>query len=216
MRELVEHYERCFEKHGDTAKGFDWPTEEDANRRYQVMLDVINYGPEIMYQQQPSFLDFACGTGKLLEYLTKNQHCVPRCAHPDYIGVDLSEKFIKTATNKFPATRFIKCDIDVPKEYECLPVVDYLVCNGLFTLKANIFNFTMGEFFKKTVSKFWNKVNIGVAFNVMDLEKVDKIRNDLFYQSYSDIGNLMRNLKCKNYIIRQNYGLYEFTVYMYK
>ena len=39
---IVAHYERCLEKHGDTYLGVDWPNREDADTRYEVMLEVIN------------------------------------------------------------------------------------------------------------------------------------------------------------------------------
>ena len=66
---IVQHYESCFEKYGDTHRGVDWPDEDDANTRYKIMLEVIkpqNNGPV-------SLLDFGCGTSHLYEYiLNKN------------------------------------------------------------------------------------------------------------------------------------------------
>lgn len=37
---IVEHYEKCFEKYGDNFKGVDWPNEKDTLIRYKVMLDI--------------------------------------------------------------------------------------------------------------------------------------------------------------------------------
>ena len=38
---LAKHYNECFEKHGDTHLGVDWPKYEDTLIRHQVMLDLI-------------------------------------------------------------------------------------------------------------------------------------------------------------------------------
>ena len=42
MDKLVKHYENCFHKHGDTPQGVDWPNKQDAETRYQVMLQGID------------------------------------------------------------------------------------------------------------------------------------------------------------------------------
>ena len=43
-KNLFQHYENCFETHGDNHKGVDWPNKEDAIKRYEIMLNIINYG----------------------------------------------------------------------------------------------------------------------------------------------------------------------------
>ena len=36
---IIEHYESCLAKHGDSHLGVDWPNARDAATRYGVMLD---------------------------------------------------------------------------------------------------------------------------------------------------------------------------------
>ena len=38
---IIEHYEACLARHGDSHLGVDWPNAADAETRYRVMLDVI-------------------------------------------------------------------------------------------------------------------------------------------------------------------------------
>ena len=40
-KNIFQHYENCFETHGDSHLGVDWPNKEDAVKRYEVMLNVI-------------------------------------------------------------------------------------------------------------------------------------------------------------------------------
>src|ERR1700740_959445 len=43
--EIVEHYESCLAKYGDTHLGVDWPKAQDAKTRYRVMLELIRSPP---------------------------------------------------------------------------------------------------------------------------------------------------------------------------
>ena len=38
---IIDHYEACLARHGDSHLGVDWPNAADAETRYRVMLDVI-------------------------------------------------------------------------------------------------------------------------------------------------------------------------------
>ena len=40
---IAKHYEKCFEINGDTCKGVDWPRQSEAENRYKVMLNVIDW-----------------------------------------------------------------------------------------------------------------------------------------------------------------------------
>ena len=37
---LMEHYEKCLKRYGDTNRGVDWPNKHDASIRYNVMIDI--------------------------------------------------------------------------------------------------------------------------------------------------------------------------------
>lgn len=52
---IIKHYESCFEKHGDSHLGMDWPNTEDVFTRFQIMLDSVKE-----YNEQVSILDFTC------------------------------------------------------------------------------------------------------------------------------------------------------------
>ena len=43
--ELVDYYREFLTKHGDSHKGMDWPSQEAAEIRYGVMLDVMRGRP---------------------------------------------------------------------------------------------------------------------------------------------------------------------------
>ena len=55
---IINHYEACYEEHGDSHLGLDWPNKKDTITRFSVMLDVI-----LDKTNKTSLLDFGCGTG---------------------------------------------------------------------------------------------------------------------------------------------------------
>ena len=57
--------------------------------------------------------------------------------------------------------------------------------------------------------------NKGIAFNIMS-KLVDWERDDLFHVSMDELGLFLKNNLSRNFIIKNDYKLYEYTVYVYK
>ena len=73
----------------------------------------------------------------------------------------------------------------------------------------------MFDFMSNTLKTLWLKTNKGIAFNVMS-KLVDWERDDLFHVSMDEIGLFLKNNLSKNFVIRNDYKLYEYTIYVYK
>src|SRR5438128_1039095 len=91
--EIVAHYEDCLERHGDSHLGVDWPRKEDAEKRYQVMLEVIRKPRSNRVQ----LLDLGCGAAHLYEYMLRSG-----TEGVVYEGMDLSQKFVSLCQAKYP------------------------------------------------------------------------------------------------------------------
>jgi SAM-dependent methyltransferase len=202
-KKIVKHYEECYEKHGDTSKGMDWPNEKENFKRFEVMLGMIQ-SKDITN----SILDFGCGTSHLNEYIIDQQ-----IKNITYSGCDLSKTFIARAKQKFPKIAYY--ELDLLKNSEKLPNFDYIICNGVFTEKQNLSFEEMWDYFKTMVSLLFTKVNKGIAFNVMS-KAVDWERDDLFHLSTDLLISFITKSLNRNFVIRNDYGLYEYTVYVYK
>ena len=59
------------------------------------------------------------------------------------------------------------------------------------------------------------KARKGVAFNVMS-KSVDWERDDLFHLSADRLITFLTKSLSRHFIIRNDYGLYEYTTYVYK
>ena len=198
---LAEHYDKCFKEHGDTHLGVDWPKLEDTFKRYDVMLGLIKEETSI------SLLDFGCGTASLNQYIE-----FLKIKNIKYSGLDINDGFYNTSKLKLPNNDFYCLDI---LKNESIPNFDYIVCNGPFTEKRDLSQEEMMDFFTSVIKKLWNKCDKGIAFNLMS-KHVDWERDDLFHVSLDELGWFLKNNLSRNFIIRNDYGLYEYTAYVYK
>lgn len=204
---IVKHYEDCLEKHGDNHLGVDWPKLEDVEKRYRVMLDVFRF--DNRFQTDTSLLDFGCGAAHLLEYMQRQQ-----VSQVNYAGLDLSSKFVELCQHKFPAHPFY-C-LDILQESADLPAFDYVVMNGVFTEKRDLSQDEMWDYLKAMLHKVFHQyTRRGLAFNVMS-KNVEWERDDLFHLSHDLLTDFITKELSRDYIIRADYQLYEYTTYIYK
>lgn len=201
-KKIVQHYEECLHTYGDSFRGVDWPNQADAILRYKVMLDV-------MYEKTGSLLDFGCGAAHLYQFIQENGY-----EDIQYIGFDISSDFIKLCQKKYPKEKFICGDILADAHVQ-IPQVDYIVFNGVFTEKLNLTFGKMEEYFQSILCKAYPFAKKGLAFNVMS-KLVDWERTDLFHMPLDQLSQFIAKNLSRNFVIRNDYGLYEYTVYVYK
>ena len=203
-RQIVSHYEACLQRHGDTHLGVDWPKIEDVDRRHRVMQEVIRTPPSVPVK----LLDFGCGAAHFYDFICRN-----RLDHITYCGMDLSPKFIELCRSKYPELNFICGDALDPAQ--AIPDSDYIVMNGVFTEKREMSFDEMLEYFESLLSRLFSVCKIGLAFNVMS-KQVQWERDDLFHLPLDQLAFFLTRELSRNFIIRNDYGLYEYTTYLYK
>lgn len=206
---LKEHYEDCFKNYGDTPEGVDWPNARDAATRYGVMLDLIRY--DIHQKASPTelrLLDVGCGAGHFLEFLRNKKDL-----ELQYIGLDISETFVSHCRKKFPDHEFLVGDL-LSDGFRA-PISDYSILNGVFTEKRGMDEDTMFDFFTGMLVNVFSASERGIAFNVMS-KNVDWERDDLFHLSIDKLTHFLTKNLSRHFVIRNDYGLYEYTTYLYK
>lgn len=198
---IAEHYDKCFKEHGDSNLGVDWPNYKDTLTRHQVMLDLTQ-------GEDCSILDFGCGLGHFYDFLKINGHN----NFIQYSGLDINEGFYNTCKTKYPYLNFYHVDI---LQDNNIPNFDYIVCNGTFTEKRDLSQDEMMEFFTSAITKLWDKCDKGIAFNLMS-KHVDWEREDLFHVSLDELGWFLKKNLSRDFVIRNDYKLFEYTTYVYK
>jgi SAM-dependent methyltransferase len=203
---IVAHYESCLERHGDTHLGVDWPNAEDGATRHRVMLELIKR--DSRGGGKVSLLDFGCGASHLYEYIREQN-----LGQIEYVGLDLSKKFVALSRSKFPEIEYL-C-LDVMDESPRLREFDYIVMNGVFTEKRELSFDKMFDYFSTLLPKVFASARVGLAFNVMS-KHVDWERADLFHLPFDTMAAFVSKALARNFVIRNDYGLYEYTVYVYR
>lgn len=202
---IYKHYEKTFDKHGANHKGMDWPKKEDLISRFAVMLELIKQKKE----EEFSLLDLGCGVGLFLDYV--NVQDLKR--NLKYHGIDISSKMISAANKKFPKSSFEVRDIlknPLPENK-----YDYIIMNGLLTEKVSLTYSDMKKFAEMIVQRAYQSARVGIAFNTMS-SHVDWERKDLFHWALDDLMSFLTKKVSRNVVIRMDYGLYEYTTYVYK
>ncbi len=203
--QITECIEGYFERHGDSPQGMGWPNVPDAMRRHRVMSELMRNTDKA--ESPVRLLDVGCGAGQFYDYLSRSEFNAVR-----YTGIDLSDRFVQLSQAKFPEGDF-RC-VDLLADPDCVETFDYAVLNGVFTMKCGMTFDQMWDFFQRLVQLVYAKTTRGIAFNTM-AKHVDWERDDLFHLPLDLLAPfLCRNLS-RNFIIRNDYGLYEYTTYVY-
>jgi SAM-dependent methyltransferase len=204
---LVRMVENLFAQHGDTHEGLGYPKEQGFDARYRVYLDVTRFGA--IREGKCTLLDIGCGTGRLLDEIKKSGR-----TEISYRGVDLSPSLLEAARKKHPQADFICGDpFDLPEIWSASP--DYVVFGGIFTCRLQMSEQEMTDYMIRFLRLAFAHCQRGLVFNVMS-EHVDWKRDDLFHVPFDRMAEILQANLNRNYILRADYGLYEYAVYIYK
>jgi SAM-dependent methyltransferase len=202
---IVRHYEACLERHGPTHLGVDWPDLDDLRVRYRVMMDVVAAGAEGI----PSVLDLGCGPALLIDHL----EAIGGLESIRYMGIDISAKMIEAARRRWPTHRFETRDILSNSLAD--QSFDYVLMNGVLTEKRTLSDGDMTAYAQRLIAAAFAGARKAIAFNVMSTH-VDWRRDDLFHWSYDAVAAFLTTQVSRHFIFRADYGLYEYTVYVFR
>lgn len=202
---IARYYDERLAAHGDTPEGAGWPNEADRIKRFDIMAGL--FGAEM---GRVSVCDVACGTGEFLSHLIATGRCPA-----DYLGIDISPTAIAAARAKHPEARFLVCDLLAESAAPLPATFDYIVLNGLFTVRTEVGEAEMWRFMMEMLSCVWPHARRGIAFNLMSTV-VDWRRDDLFHVPMDRLAAALFALAGRRVILRNDYDLYEYTAYVFR
>jgi SAM-dependent methyltransferase len=200
---LGRHYSERFALHGPSSEGVDWGS--DMSRvilRFDKMLSVVDRGEG----KKPSLLDAGCGYGGLLDY------AVSRDIELDYTGIDVASNMTEWARANLRSGKFVDGDI---LDYEFDGLFDYVVCNGILTQKLDTEGLEMDQFAEKLIRRMFSLCTIGIAFNIMSTH-VNYFSDNLYYRNPAKLLSWCLTQISPDVKLDHSYGLYEYTVYIYR
>ena len=154
-------------------------------------------------------LDFGCGNALLLDFLKENNILC------EYHGWDISEKMIEVAKKRHYGANFKVVDVFKSNLKQFNSFFDYILISGVFNLKVDAEESIHRKWTKKTLLKLWDLCRKGLAVNFMT-EHVDWRDNSLYYCPIDDIASFCVKNLSRWFIIRHDYRLWEFTMYIYR
>jgi SAM-dependent methyltransferase len=198
-RSVVEHYERQLARFGPTAQGMDWKDEASQELRFRVLCGVCDLGGRSLH-------DVGCGAGHLYGFLRRQGVAV------DYTGSDASPRMLECARRLHPEARFEQRDLRQGPPAETWDVV---LCSGLFSVKLAHSDETWWRFVRETLLGMFEMCRVAIAFNLMS-DRVDWRTKDLFYAPPGAVLDFCRAELSPWVILRHDYPLHEYTVYVYR
>lgn len=192
--QAIKRYEERLSVFGKSVKTMGWRDERQQELRFEILAQIGDLDSK-------KILDVGCGFGDYYSYLLKNNLIV------NYTGYDLSLKITEIAKNEHQGANFAVKDILIDRVNEKF---DYVFSSGIFNHKIS----NNMKFAREMIRRMFEICNLGIAFNMMT-DIVDYKEEYLFYYSPEKIFNFAKTLS-RYVILRHDYPLYEFTIYIYK
>jgi len=191
---VISFFDRNLRHHGDQPEAVRW-SATGQRMHYQCLLDIGDI-------RGASILDFGCGKGDFLGFLTENGIAV------SYTGCDINASLISLAQKKYPEARFRVFDIDADT---CDEDFDYIFLCGVFNLRVA----GLDETVRQTLRTLFRHCRKGLAFNALSDLNLGK-DFELHYMSPGDMfGFAVRELS--PYVsLRHDRMLYDFTMFVYR
>ena len=196
---VVEHYENQLARFGPTAQGMDWKDEASQELRFRVLCEVCDLAGRSVH-------DVGCGAGHLHDFLRRKGIAT------DYTGSDASSRMLESARRLYPKARFEALDLRQGSPAERWDVV---LCSGLFTVKLAHTDEAWWRFVRETLRRMFDMCRVAIAFNLMS-DRVDWRTKDLYYASPGAVLDFCRAELSRWVILRHDYPLHEYTVYVYR
>ena len=196
-----EYYEKKLAAHGLTAQGVDWKDQDSQNLRFRILSEIGNLGGKRVH-------DVGCGLGHLLLYFReRNVDC-------DYVGSDISPVMIENATRICEEGEFHTGDV-LEDPAPSWMKVDFVLASGIFHVRSDIPYHEWHVFVEAMIRRMFDLAEIGIGFNLLT-SYVDYEEPYLFYCPPKEMLDFcMKNLS-RRVVVRHDYPLYEYTVYVYK
>jgi ubiquinone/menaquinone biosynthesis C-methylase UbiE len=191
---ILDRYDRRIAQFGSSDSALAIGPKERQEIRYRVILDVgIKKGS--------SLIDVGCGFGGLYVY------CLDQNLDLDYVGLDLNESVVSIARKKIPTTKFVIGEINQFNDKS----FDYVVSSSSFNLKLE--KSDNYEFIEKFLVDAFRVSKCGVAIDFLSSYAETK-SSEIFYYDPAIIFSIAKKLT-KKVILRHDYELFEFAVYLY-
>lgn len=197
-----DYYEAALEIHGEGAQAVNWRNAESQRLRFDVLCQIGDLDGKKIH-------DVGCGLAHLYDYVKEAG------INTDYIGSDISTKMIEASRQRLGG----RADLRVADITEDNPPdwmrADFVVSSGIFTVRGNIPDREWREFVLSFIVKMFDLAKTGIGFNMMT-SHVDYQDDHLCYFDPGEVLEFCVGKLSRKVIVRHDYPLWEFTVFVYR
>ncbi|NBO71506.1 MAG: methyltransferase domain-containing protein [Bacteroidetes bacterium] len=201
LKGVCEYYTNKLEKFGDTHLGVDWNSKASQYLRFEQLSKVIN-------ENQFSVLDYGCGYGELVNYLSQVENF-----EMTYFGYDISKEMLRQARSIFKYRQNVAFLGSLQKQK-----FDFVIASGVLNVKLNLASDNEWLDYVITMLNQMNELSVkGFSFNALTVYSEKKYMKDYLY--YADPIFLFDYCKkhfSKDVALLHDYKLYEFTLIIRK
>jgi ubiquinone/menaquinone biosynthesis C-methylase UbiE len=196
IKKAAALYNNRYDLFGNSIKTVGWGTSEDQILRFEMLFRGIN-------PKGRTILDVGCGLGDLIDYLDKVTD-----GDFNYIGVDIAEKLISSAKEKYsrPNVKFYVGDVSL----DLLNLVDISVLSGALSFKTT----GIEEYAYDTMKRMFELSKEAGCLNFLS-KYVDFETEKNQHYSPETIFSKAKEFS-KKVVIYHDYPLYEFTIQLLK
>ncbi len=184
-----KYYNEVLQRHGVSAQGVHWSSQESQYRRFETLLEMIDIA------EDETVVDVGCGFADLYLYM-QEKGSLPR----SYIGLEVMESMVEEARNR------VDCEIRVCDVlYDPLPAADYYVCSGAMNILTRDETYAF-------IQRCLDKSIKGFVFNMLEGEDESMVYN---YYRPKEIETIAKELGAV-FSMKKGYLPRDFTVYLEK
>jgi SAM-dependent methyltransferase len=195
------YYEEALAEHGDDPRGVNWQDRETQEMRFQKLTEIGDLAGKKIH-------DVGCGLAHFCDYLDRQGF------DGTYVGSDISANMISAARNRL-GDRAELYEGDIHGAAEPWMEADYVVNSGIFTVRGSVPEGEWWQFVQAMIGRMFECARIGIAFNLMT-SFVDYRDDHLFYLHPGEVTDFCVSRFGRKFVIRHDYPLWEYMVYLYK
>ncbi len=183
------YYNEVVERHGVSAQGVHWNSQETQYKRFEILLEMIDI------TEEERVVDVGCGFADLYLYMQEKS-----IAARSYVGLEIMKSMVVEARKRVPC-EIKTCDV----LYDPLPKADYYICSGAM----NILTRDETQLFIKRCFEMSEK---GFVFNMLQGEDESMVYN---YFRPKEIEVIAKELGA-TFRMKKGYLPRDFTVFLKK
>ena len=183
------YYNEVVERHGVSAQGVHWNSQETQYKRFEILLGMID-----LYMDE-SIVDVGCGFADLYLYMQEKSVAIH-----SYVGLEVMESMVEEARKR------IDCEVKVCDVlYDPLPEADYYLCSGAMNILTRDETYTF-------IKRCLNASRKGFVFNMLEGEDESMVYN---YFRPKEIESIAKELGA-TFSMEKGYLPRDFTVFLAK